>query len=315
MALPPVFLQAAARTPFAPLGGALRRLPAVDLAAQAVRGFLERPGMPAIRPEALILAQAVPAGCGPDPARAVAVAADIPEARTFSVRAGSASGLEALLQAKALIRSGAVDSALAVGVESASGAPYLLPAARWGTRFGEVELLDTLLTDGPRTNAFPPAPARRPPFPPPGLRLRVPVSRGSNRWIEADEDGEPPEGDGPPPGDGAAVALLVREPRPGALACLRGSAWIAPGPGFQSRLGATFAALTSEPIPWTTSPGLPAPPGAPQAPGPFGAPKPWGAEGIRALLSLLARLERQGGLALGSPEEGVHLLLLEACPC
>lgn len=315
MALPPVFLQAAARTPFAPLGGALRRLPAVDMAAQAARAFLDRPGMPAIQPGALVLAQAVPAGCGPDPARAVAMAAGIPEARALSIRAGRASGLEALLQAEALVHSGAVDSVLVVGVESASGAPFLLPAARWGSRFGEVELLDALLSEGPRPEACATLPCEAGHLPLPELSLTVPAGRRGTRRIEADETAGPLEGRAIPAGDGAAACLLVRRPSPGARACLQGSAWIPPGPHFQDRLRGHLADLASDPIPWVASPGLPAlsaPRWVSRLPG---APGPWGAEGICALLTLLDHLERRGGLALGSPEEGVHLLVLEACPC
>ncbi len=41
-----------------------------------------------------------------------------------------------------------MDLAVAGGTESMSGAPYLLPGARWGQRMGHGELIDSMLLDG-----------------------------------------------------------------------------------------------------------------------------------------------------------------------
>jgi acetyl-CoA acetyltransferase len=139
--------------------------------------------------EACFLGQAVQAGAGPNPAREAARAGGLPAAaRCLTLNAGWASGLEAvLLAAESLVR-----LAVAGGVESASGAPYLLPTARFGTRMGAAPVLDALLQDAPWPDL--------PPFPGPG-----PLPE---ELAPLDGGPEPLPGPDPQPGDGAALVLL-----------------------------------------------------------------------------------------------------------
>ena len=58
------------------------------------------------------------------------------------------SGMQAMISASRAIRSGDVDLVVAGGMESMSGAPYLVPtAARWGLRYGSSTLDDAMLRD------------------------------------------------------------------------------------------------------------------------------------------------------------------------
>ncbi len=58
------------------------------------------------------------------------------------------SGLKAIMLAAAEIRAGDAELAIAGGMESMNGAPYLLRNARFGYRLGNGELVDSTVQDG-----------------------------------------------------------------------------------------------------------------------------------------------------------------------
>src|SRR6266536_6000634 len=58
------------------------------------------------------------------------------------------SGLKSIMFAAAEIRAGDAEVAVAGGMESMNGAPYLLPGARFGYRLGNAELVDSTVHDG-----------------------------------------------------------------------------------------------------------------------------------------------------------------------
>src|SRR4029450_11654939 len=60
----------------------------------------------------------------------------------------SLSRLNAISLADQLIRAGEVEVVVAGGMESMSQAPYVLPSARWGTRMGNAEIVDSMIYDG-----------------------------------------------------------------------------------------------------------------------------------------------------------------------
>ncbi len=64
-----------------------------------------------------------------------------------------ASGMRAIGLADQAIRAGDLEVAVTGGMESMSGAPYLLPGARFGFRMGDVEAIDAMTHDG-LTNPF-----------------------------------------------------------------------------------------------------------------------------------------------------------------
>lgn len=145
----PVYILAAARTPLGAFGGRLKRVDPTELAAHALRETLLRGGVSPDQVAEVILGCALPGRQGINSAPTAARAAGLRRIPAFSLCAGSASGLKAVALAAQSLQHGREGFVLAGGTESSSQAPYLLPDARWGVRFGEADLLDSLLTPDP----------------------------------------------------------------------------------------------------------------------------------------------------------------------
>ena len=89
------------------------------------------------------------AGLGQAPARQAALLAGLPAdvpATTINKMCGS--GMKAVMLAADQIRAGHARTILAGGFESMTNAPYLLPKARGGYRYGHGEIYDHMLYDG-----------------------------------------------------------------------------------------------------------------------------------------------------------------------
>lgn len=141
-------LVAGARTPIGKLAGALASLSATDLGAHAIRGALAAAGVDASSVDAVILGNVVQAGVGPNPARQAAAAAGIPlTTPAITINNLCLSGLQAIIDADRLIRSGDADVVVAGGMESMTNAPYLARGARTGFRYGSAALDDALDRD------------------------------------------------------------------------------------------------------------------------------------------------------------------------
>src|SRR5205085_7871249 len=54
----------------------------------------------------------------------------------------------AIAIADQMIRAGDLDVAVAGGMESMTNAPYVIPKARWGSRLGNAEMIDSMIHDG-----------------------------------------------------------------------------------------------------------------------------------------------------------------------
>jgi len=144
-----VVIVSAARTPIGSFGGAFKDVSAVDLGAAAGLAALSRAG---VRPELVdevIFGNVLQAGLGQNIARQISVkiglCEDIP---SFIVNHVCGSGLKAVQLAAQAIACGDADVVLAGGAENMSQAPYLQKDVRWGQKMGNVELMDTLVSDG-----------------------------------------------------------------------------------------------------------------------------------------------------------------------
>ena len=143
-----VVLAGAVRTPIGKFGGALATLSAVELAVVAVRSALERSAIRPDQVDQVILGHARQAGCGPNPARQVAVGSGIPvEKPAYTVNQACLSGMQAILAGVRAIRLGEAQVVIAGGTESMSRVPFLLDA-RWGFRMGHQRLADGMVRDG-----------------------------------------------------------------------------------------------------------------------------------------------------------------------
>ncbi|WP_019179902.1 acetyl-CoA C-acetyltransferase [Microbacterium yannicii] len=144
-----IVIVAAARTPQGRLKGQLAPLTAVQLGSAAIRGALERGGVPAEAVDAVLVGQVLPAGSGQNPARQAAVGAGIPwNVHSSSVNKVCLSGLTAIIDGARMISVGDATVVVAAGMESMTRAPHLLMGSRDGWAYGSIEVLDHMAYDG-----------------------------------------------------------------------------------------------------------------------------------------------------------------------
>ncbi len=144
-----IVIVAAARTPQGRLKGQLASLTAPQLGALAIKGALEKGGVPASALDAVLVGQVLAAGSGQNPARQAAIGAGI----GWDVHAGSVnkvclSGLTAIIDGARMLKTGDATVVVAAGMESMTRAPHLLMGSRDGWTYGSVEVLDHMAYDG-----------------------------------------------------------------------------------------------------------------------------------------------------------------------
>src|ERR687889_1602618 len=140
---------AGARTPIGRFGGALASLPAVQLGSHAIRAALERAGADPAAVEHVVMGHVLQAGQGQITARQAAARGGVPmTVPALTVNKVCLSGLNAIATAAQYVELGQAGLLVAGGMESMSGAPYLLPKARFGARMGDAELVDAMVHDG-----------------------------------------------------------------------------------------------------------------------------------------------------------------------
>jgi acetyl-CoA C-acetyltransferase len=143
-----------ARTPFAKMAGALSSKSAVELGGAAIAAALERSEVAPDQVQQVIYGQVLQAGQGQIPSRQAQIEAGIPrQVPSETINKVCASGMRAIGLADQAIRADDVELAVTGGMESMSGAPYLLPGARFGFRMGDVKAIDAMTHDG-LTNPF-----------------------------------------------------------------------------------------------------------------------------------------------------------------
>src|SRR5262249_18992114 len=115
---------AGARTPFVRAFAETAAVPAKVLAATAMREALARSGLRPEDVDAVLLGNVAGPADAPNIARVAALLAGLPESTpAVTVNRNCASGLEAIAQGAALIRSGEAEIVVAGGAESMSSIP------------------------------------------------------------------------------------------------------------------------------------------------------------------------------------------------
>ena len=135
------------RTAIGTFGGSLKDVAPCELGALVVREALARAGVKGedvghvvfghvinTEPRDMYLSRVAAVNGG--------VSAETP---AFNVNRLCGSGLQAVVSAAQTILLGDADIAIAGGAESMSRAPYLAPAARWGSRMGDAKMVDMML--------------------------------------------------------------------------------------------------------------------------------------------------------------------------
>lgn len=139
----------AARTAMGGLQGVLAGVPAAELGGTAIRAAMAGAGVDGARIEEVLMGCVLPAGQGQAPARQAGFAAGLDQsvpATTLNKMCGS--GMKAAMIAHDRIALGAAEFIVAGGMESMSGAPYLLPKMRAGARLGHGQVIDHMFLDG-----------------------------------------------------------------------------------------------------------------------------------------------------------------------
>jgi acetyl-CoA C-acetyltransferase len=145
----PVVIASYARTPMGGFQGVLTGVKATELGAAAVKAAVERAGVQPDQVEQIVMGCVLPAGLGQAPARQAALGAGLPksvEATTINKMCGS--GMQAAILAHDALAAGSVDVIVAGGMESMTGAPYLMTKHRGGARIGHDTMFDHMYLDG-----------------------------------------------------------------------------------------------------------------------------------------------------------------------
>ncbi len=136
-----------ARTPMGRYCGKLRDFTAMELAAVAAKGAIERAQMDPREFDHAIFGNALQTSCDAlYGARHVALRAGLPiETPALTVNRLCGSGMQAIVTAAQIIQLGEAQRVLAGGMESMSQAPHVIRGARWGLALGESKLEDSLM--------------------------------------------------------------------------------------------------------------------------------------------------------------------------
>jgi len=133
------------RTPIGRYGGMFKSLTAVDLGVAALRGLLERTGVPPESVQDVILGHCYPTSEAPAIGRVVALDAGLPvTVPGMQVDRRCGSGLQAVIQACLQVGSGDNDLIVAGGAESMSNVAFYSTDMRWGGARGGVRVHDGL---------------------------------------------------------------------------------------------------------------------------------------------------------------------------
>ncbi|MFH1933003.1 MAG: acetyl-CoA C-acetyltransferase [Pseudomonadota bacterium] len=179
-----VVIVSGVRTPVGTFGGSLKTTPVVQLGALVLKETLKKVGLRPVATDALtqfepdslkgigmielekegydyndsfqpiqidevIMGNVVGAGQGQNVARQAMIKAGISkETSAFTINKVCASGMKAVVLAAQAISSGDAEVILAGGMENMSLIPYSLPAARWGARMNNADLVDLMVFDG-----------------------------------------------------------------------------------------------------------------------------------------------------------------------
>lgn len=145
----PIVIVGAARTPLGGFQGELAGVSATDLGAIAIKAALERAGVAPDDVSEVLMGCVLPAGLGQAPARQAAIHAGLPVSVPCStVNKVCGSGMKTVMLGRDSLSVGASDIVVAGGMESMTNAPYMLPTARGGMRFGHGEVKDHMAFDG-----------------------------------------------------------------------------------------------------------------------------------------------------------------------
>ena len=144
-----VVIVSAARTPIGSFGGSLKDIPTRKLGAIAIKGAVERAGIKPEMVDEVIMGAVLQGGLGQNVARQMTLDAGLPiEVPAMTINKVCGSGLRAVELAAQIIKAGDADIVVAGGAENMSATAYAMPAARWGARMNNTQMVDMMVNDG-----------------------------------------------------------------------------------------------------------------------------------------------------------------------
>ncbi|MDY7031115.1 MAG: thiolase family protein [Thermodesulfobacteriota bacterium] len=147
-----VVIVSLARTPFGKFGGTLKDVPVVDLGIMAAKEVLKRANVDEKAVEEVNVGHCASseAECASVVGRQISLATGIPpEVMTTTIDTACCSSLIAVRLGYQSIQAHRISTALALGVESMSRTPFILPQnLRWGQRLGHITASDGLFELG-----------------------------------------------------------------------------------------------------------------------------------------------------------------------
>ena len=145
----PIAILSGTRTPMGSMLGALSSVTAPSLGAVAINSAVERSGLDCSDIDEVLMGSVLSAGQGQAPARQAALKAGLPESTLCStINKVCGSAMKSMILGGNTLRSDQAKVVVAGGMESMSNAPYMLPQARQGYRFGQSTMLDHMQYDG-----------------------------------------------------------------------------------------------------------------------------------------------------------------------
>jgi acetyl-CoA C-acetyltransferase len=144
-----VFICSAVRTPLGSFGGMFAGLSATTIGSAAIKGALEKAGLDPKHVEEVFMGNVVSANLGQAPARQAALGAGISmNVPCTTVNKVCSSGMKSIMFGAQAIMLGQADIVVGGGMESMSNIPYYAPKQRWGSKYGDISLIDGLAKDG-----------------------------------------------------------------------------------------------------------------------------------------------------------------------
>ncbi len=142
-----VWIFNAKRTPMGAFLGELSTQSAIDLGAAAIKAATTDIDTNLI--EEVVMGSVLPANLGQAPARQAALKSGLSQqVNATTINKVCGSGLKAIMMAADSIRLGRHNLVVAGGMESMSNAPFLMPNARKGQKYGHTQLMDHMALDG-----------------------------------------------------------------------------------------------------------------------------------------------------------------------
>ncbi|MFW2828571.1 beta-ketothiolase BktB [Sphingomonas sp. ID0503] len=141
-----VVILSGVRTAIGDFGGALKDVPAATLAKTVIAEAISRAGIEAKQVQHVVIGQVIPTK--PEDVylpRYASVEAGVPiESGAFAVNRLCGTGAQAIVSGAQLVTLGEAEFVVAGGVESMSRAPHHVTEARFGQKFGTLNMLDAL---------------------------------------------------------------------------------------------------------------------------------------------------------------------------